>query len=287
MKAIVILTCGPDLRSYAHPKFQWPELGSVECDPEKEGRGLMWGQGDHSLLNYDLKAKWVCLEVDMANLVDHKTHVRFSRGHVIYTGDFDNAFSHLALRAPVFNRITDDIRFGDDNSTIHTGFYSTAMAGHNSRAVAGMFGRAITGDFGFSFAGTSGLAITGKHGTATAGPRGIAIAHCDGRAQSGDYGKAIAGLRGSAKVGDWGSAVAGDFGKASAGVHGGACVGAFGTAIVKSNGAASAGEGGTLIFIPESGQKFLIVRVDIDGLNHNELYTAERARKTRDQARKG
>jgi hypothetical protein len=51
--------------------FQWPLKGKVKCpdfEPTAECghglHGLLWGQGDSCLLNWDADAKWCVVEVD-------------------------------------------------------------------------------------------------------------------------------------------------------------------------------------------------------------------------------
>jgi hypothetical protein len=75
-KALILKTTNPDLTS--RNGFQWPDSGYVECpdwDPAPQCgnglHGLLWGEGDGGLLNWDSDAKWLVVEVDEEDVIPY------------------------------------------------------------------------------------------------------------------------------------------------------------------------------------------------------------------------
>lgn len=67
--------------------FKYPESGPVEASdwkPTKECgnglHGLLWGQGDWSLVHGAVDARYLVIEVDAADIVDLQNKVKFPRG---------------------------------------------------------------------------------------------------------------------------------------------------------------------------------------------------------------
>ena len=86
---LVLRTCKADLTSYGG--FRWPESGPAEAPdwrPDAEcGRGLhglLWGEGDGSLLDWSAGAKWLVVEVEAADIIDLGGKVKFPRGVVAH-----------------------------------------------------------------------------------------------------------------------------------------------------------------------------------------------------------
>jgi hypothetical protein len=111
--------------------FCWPESGPVACDdwdatPQCGGglHGLLWGQGNGSLLDWSPDARWLVIEVASANVVDIGGKVKFPSGTVVYCGDRAGAIEYIARRAPL----------------------GTVIVGH--MATAGDYGMATAGDRG-------------------------------------------------------------------------------------------------------------------------------------------
>ena len=134
---LVLRTCKADLTSYGG--FRWPESGPAEAPdwrPDAEcGRGLhglLWGEGDGSLLDWSAGAKWLVVEVEAADIIDLGGKVKFPRGVVAHCGDRDSATAYLAAH-------------GGAGRAIAGG---TATAGHRGTATAGSYGIATAGDEG-------------------------------------------------------------------------------------------------------------------------------------------
>ena len=98
-KVLVLRTCNPYMTS--HNGFVWPRTGDVEApdwDPKPECgnglHGLLWGEGDWSLLRGELNAVWQVVEVDPADLVNiDSAKVKFRKGTVVYTGEMSKAIT--------------------------------------------------------------------------------------------------------------------------------------------------------------------------------------------------
>ena len=103
---LVLRTCDALMRS--HGGFVWPESGPVECKDWKPVaecgnglHGLLWGEGDGKLLNWDESAKWLVVEVAAADVVEiDKLKCKFPRGVVVFCGKGDAAAAYLQARAP-------------------------------------------------------------------------------------------------------------------------------------------------------------------------------------------
>lgn len=157
---LVLRTCAANGGAYGG--FIWPESGEVvapDWDPSPECgnglHGLLWGEGDGSILNWDSDARWLVCEVDAADVVDIGGKVKFPRANVVYCGDRDGATALLSLARP--------------GAVVCGG---TATAGYRGTATAGEGGTATAGDDGTATAGYRGTATAGYRGTATAGDCG-------------------------------------------------------------------------------------------------------------------
>ena len=89
-KAYVLRTCGANMGS--HGGFVWPETGPVEAPDWKpiaecgNGlHGLLDGEGDGSLLNWDDDAKWLVVAIE--EWIELGGKVKFPRGEVLYAGE--------------------------------------------------------------------------------------------------------------------------------------------------------------------------------------------------------
>src|SRR5512146_1644346 len=100
--ALVLRTCKADHSSstyrmvngvkVASTPFRWPETGPVKCedwnpDPCCGGglHGLLWGEGDWSLLDRDDGALWQVVKVKTADIVlIDQQKIKFPAGEVIY-----------------------------------------------------------------------------------------------------------------------------------------------------------------------------------------------------------
>ncbi|WP_407733569.1 hypothetical protein ACJKIJ_20890 [Pseudomonas aeruginosa] len=254
--ALVLRTCSADLTS--HGGFQWPDkIGAVVEAPDwkkdnKCGHGLhgwLFGQGDHGCSSTvgDADAKWLVVEVVIADLIALGGKVKFPRCTIRHIGEKASATQFLIAnepRAAGVAVIGATLQAGD-KELCQVGAYGTATAGDWGTATAGDWGTATAGDWGTATAGYEGTATAGDWGTATAGDRGTATAGDRGTATAGHRGTATAGHRGTATAWYEGTATAGDWGTATAGYEGTATAGDWGTATAGYEGTATAGDWGT------------------------------------------
>lgn len=146
---LVLRTCPADMTSH-NGRFAWPEKGPVVCDdwdptPECGGglHGLLWGEGDGSLLNWSPYARWLVVRVAARDIVDLGCKVKFARGTVVHCGDRLSATTWIA-------------NHGGEGRAIAGG---TATAGHYGTATAGYGGTSTAGDGGTSTAGYGGTIV--------------------------------------------------------------------------------------------------------------------------------
>jgi hypothetical protein len=224
-KVLVLRTCDKAMRSYGG--FVWPPAGPVACkdfDPIPQCgqglHGLLWGEGDGSLLNWDKDARWIVVEVDADRIVNIGGKVKFPAGVVVHVGDRKSATEYLAANGAGGHAIVGGTATAGDSGTATAGDRGTATAGYRGTATAGDRGTATAGYEGTATAGDRGTATAGYRGTATAGDRGTATAGYRGTATAGDRGTATAGYSGTATAGYSGTATAGDRGTATAGDSG-------------------------------------------------------------------
>ena len=126
--ALVLRTCDANLQSYNG--FQWPESGPVECpdyQPTSECgyglHGLLWGEGDGSLLNWDQSAKWLVVRVAVdAELIDLEGKVKFRRGEVVHCGDRLSATGYLIERLTRAASVVGAIMTAGDAGTATAGY---------------------------------------------------------------------------------------------------------------------------------------------------------------------
>ena len=216
-RALMLRTCGDDMKSYGG--FVWPTEGYVEA-PDWNPKaccgyglhGLLWGEGDGSLVSWDPAARWLVCEIDTREVVELNGKIKVPRAWVLFVGDRAGATEYL-------------VRNGGHGRAIVGG---TATAGDHGTATAGYRGTATAGYHGTATAGDGGAATAGARGTATAGVRGTATAGDCGTATAGDHGTATAGDHGTATAGDGGTATVGDHGTATVGAHGTAMAGVGG-----------------------------------------------------------
>ena len=161
---LILRTCSAAMTAYGG--FRWPESGPVEAPDWNPvpvcGNGLhgaLWGEGDGNLLDFDLAARWLVVEVPADSIVDLGGKVKFPRGVVVCCGDRDEATQYMMARAP-------------GRAVIG----AIVTAGDGGTATAGDGGTATAGDRGTATAGYGGTATAGYRGTATAGYRGTATA---------------------------------------------------------------------------------------------------------------
>lgn len=181
--------------------FKWPESGFVQAPdwdsrpiPGKGLHGLLWGEGDGSLLNWDYDAKWLVVEVDGNSIVDLGGKVKFPRGDVVFCGSRKEATDFVLARSPS-RLVAGAIVSVGNHDTAKSGDGGTSISGDYGTSVSGDYGKSISGDCGTSISGESGKSIVGSYGFASAGRRGTATA--------GEFGIAEAGLGGTIAIHWW------------------------------------------------------------------------------------
>lgn len=144
----MLRTCNKDLSSRGG--FQWKDFGVVSCDDWSEvaecGRGLhglLWGQGDGLLLNWNEDAKWVVAEVTANSIVDLYGKVKFPKCKVVYCGAKKGAVALISLFAPAGTVVVGGTATAGDGGTAIAGYGGTAIAGYRGTATAGYRGTAI------------------------------------------------------------------------------------------------------------------------------------------------
>ena len=169
-EALMLRTCAADGTSYNG--FKWPKSGPVKCNdwrPKAEYghglHGLLWGEGDGSLLNWAEDAAWLVVRVRLSEVVQIDRKVKVPSGVVEFFGAAHEAVELIQKYAPA--------------GTVIVG--GTATAGDEGTATAGDLGTATAGYGGTATAGDGGTATAGYRGTATAGDGGaISILYWNG-----------------------------------------------------------------------------------------------------------
>ena len=183
-KVLIMRSCDENLKSYGG--FQWPDSGICIAPDFKETKlcgnglhGFLKGEGDGSLGNFDISAKWLICEVDESQIIDLVGKVKFKKCEVIFCGCLKDAANIIATIYPNLKTIGGTATAGY-SGTATAGDSGTATAGYSGTATAGYSGTATAGDRGTATAGDSGTATAGYSGTATAGDRGTATAGYSG-----------------------------------------------------------------------------------------------------------
>ena len=160
----VLRTCAADMTS-RNGSFRWPEAGLVEApDWRDDGKcggglhGLLRGEGNGTLLNWDTTARWMVVRVRAADVRDLDGKVKFPRGEVVHVGDRHSATAMIVSLHPEARAIV--------------GY--TSMSGGGGTSTSGYRGTSTSGDRGTSTSGEGGTSTSGDYGT-------IAIWRYDGR----------------------------------------------------------------------------------------------------------
>ena len=137
-KVLVLRTCKADMTS--HGGFTWPESGPVECPdwdatPECGNglHGLLWGEGDGSLLWWDDTARWLVLEVDRectVSLLGGK--VKFPRAIVVFVGSRFDATSYLIAHGGQGRAVVGATVSGGYSATVSGGSHATVSGGSHA-----------------------------------------------------------------------------------------------------------------------------------------------------------
>ena len=187
-KVLVLRTCNEDLTS--HGGFQWKSKGIVKCEDWSEQaecgnglHGLLWGEGDGSLLDWSEKAKWLVVEVSEKSVVGLGRKVKYPQGKVVYCGERKVATDIIAALAPKGSLIVGVVQEGGYRSTI-TGGHGSTITGGDGSTITGGDGSTITGGYRSTITGGHGSTITGGDGSTITGGDGstITFAYWDNKA---------------------------------------------------------------------------------------------------------
>jgi hypothetical protein len=270
---LVLRTCNAELK--AHNDFQWPEAGGVEApdfDPKPVCgyglHGLLWGEGDGGLLNWDSDAKWLVVAVPADSIVslDDGAKVKFPRGEVVYCGSRGEATAYIAERHPGGSIVGHTAQNTDNGSTVNTGYGGTSTSGD--------YGKSTSGTRGTSTSGTRGTSTSGDYGKSTSGDYGKSTSGYGGTSTSGACGTSTSGYGGTSTSGDGGTSTSGDYGKSTSGYGGTSTSGTRGTSTSGYGGTSTSGEGGILVLRWFDGVRDrLVVRyVGEDGIKPDTIY---------------
>ena len=313
---LVIRTCNADMSSAHDKSFVWPKSGPVEVadwDPNPAidcGRGLhglMWGNGDWSLLSNAADAAWLIVEVDPADgMVAHANKVRFRKGEVVYCGDQVGAMTRILCGPEAMARAEKEAKAwgkknktpkaassgdnstaassGDNSTAASSGYYSTAASSGNysKAASSGDNGKAASSG-NYSTAASSGnystAASSGDNSTAASSgyySKAASSGYNNTAASSGYYSTAASSGNYStaASSGNYSKAASsGDNGKAASSGKSGAA------AAIGAGTQAKAGENGLLIvtYWDNAAERYraLVGEVGIDGIKADTWYRAE------------
>ena len=174
-EVLILRTSDKDRKSCGG--FQWPEKGEVSCPDWNDSpecghglHGLLKGEGDAMLLNWNTDAIWQVVATDEALCVAIDRKVKFPKGRVIYSGKKEIAVAIIKKRYPCIPVVGVEITGGYD-STITGGDRSTLTGGDDS-TITGGYGSTITGGYGSTITGGDRSTITGGYGsTITGGDR--------------------------------------------------------------------------------------------------------------------
>src|SRR6185437_2638269 len=176
--------------------FQWPKAGPVSCpdwnkDPVCGGglHGLLWGEGDGSLVDHD-SPNWLVVEVVASEIVDLNRKVKFPRGTVVFCGSAFDATKYLAERAP--NAVKAIV-----GGTSTSGVWGTSTSGDGGTSTSGYGGTSTSGVGGTSTSGDGGTSTSGVRGTSTSGVGGTSTSGVGGTPASGVGGTSTGGVGGT------------------------------------------------------------------------------------------
>ena len=102
---LVLRTCAADMTAYGNSR--WPQSGPVEAPDWNPApvcgqglHGLLWGEGDATLLSWEPEAKWLAVKVRKADIVDLGGKVKYPRGEVVACGERQVATRYILVSIP-------------------------------------------------------------------------------------------------------------------------------------------------------------------------------------------
>jgi len=144
-KVLILRNCNSDMTSYKG--FIWPKSGPVEAPdwnpkPECGGglHGLLWGDGDWSLLRDNPDTIWQVVEVEETDLVKiDEQKVKFHKGKVIFAGDMGRAITNVLCSQIRFKWLCEQAKeksSGDYSTSASSGSSSKSASSGSSSTSA-------------------------------------------------------------------------------------------------------------------------------------------------------
>jgi hypothetical protein len=173
---LVLRTCDAERKSYGG--FQWPESGPVECSDWRDNfgcggglHGLLWGEGDGSLLNWTADALWLVVEVLTSDVRhgqgDMVKKCKFPRGTVLFCGTRDAAVAMVLTARPGSACVASTLTGGDDSTL--TGGYASTLTGGDDSTLTGGNASTLTGGDASTLTGGNASTLTGGYASTLTG----------------------------------------------------------------------------------------------------------------------
>ena len=196
-RVLVLRTCKADMSSAHTPSFVWPMSGFAEApdwnpDPSEQCghglHGLLWGNGDWSLLSNEPDAVWMIVAVDPADgLVINPAKCRFRRGEVIYCGDMSGAATRILCSPEAMARAFAEAKESDKaeghySTAASSGYSSTAASSgdYSTAASSGCYSTAASSGYSSKAASSGDYSTAASSGysskAASSGKAGVAAA---------------------------------------------------------------------------------------------------------------
>lgn len=148
-RALVLRTCRINMTVYNG--FLWPDSGEVSAPDWKPSskcgnglHGLLWGEGDSSLLDWDDDAKWVVCSVDSELIVSLGNKVKFPKCEVVHVGDQVTATNFIRDRGGRDRAIT-GLTVSEGHHCVIVGGDKVNIVGRNKSKLSGVVGASIIG----------------------------------------------------------------------------------------------------------------------------------------------
>src|ERR1017187_8047676 len=175
LEGLVIRTSDKDRK--ARGGFQWPERGVVECPdwndkPECGGgfHGLLWGEGDWSLLSSAHDATWQVVKIALSDSIKiDGQKIKFKKGEIVHSGGMAEAFELVLCHKTRFALLQKEAgkkssggsstaaSSGDSSTAASSGDFSTAASsGDFSKAASSGDSSTAASSGYFSTAASSG-----------------------------------------------------------------------------------------------------------------------------------
>jgi hypothetical protein len=158
-QVLVLRTNKADNTSYN--EFKWPLKGKVKCadfEPTAECghglHGLLWGQGDGGMLNWNADATWCVVEVEEKDIINLDGKVKFPRGRVVMTGSRRDATCYVYNNAPCGTVVQGLIMEGGNNCHVVGGDHAILKGGDYA---------ALTGGYNATLKGGGCATLMGSH----------------------------------------------------------------------------------------------------------------------------